>query len=129
MTSTEKRKISRSALISIGLLILVYIVYSILLSGSFRRTASESAKDNNNTFYQTALNDTIHRIDQVYQDSCRKGFWIRNYPGDYFLVNVCKFKMLSAVNTETQIIKQKDSRSCIFIMKNDTVKVELELAH
>jgi hypothetical protein len=37
--------------------------------------------------------------------------------------------MLSAVNTETQIIKQKDSRSCIFIMKNDTVKVELELAH
>jgi hypothetical protein len=120
----------KSFLILCVITVIAYGIYSWLLSRRIHKMSDRSTKIAQNRFFEATLNDTISRVEEIYQDSCRYEFWINNYSMHRIIVNVCKYPILRQVDIGTKIVKDSNSNECIFIKSNsDKVSLRLDIEY
>ena len=105
---------------------MAYGIYSCLLSRRIHKMSERSAAIAKERFFKAKLNDTINRIDQIYQDSCDYSFWIKNYSMDYVVADLCKYPGLKQIEIGDKILKDSNSIECTFI-KGDSIEAVLQL--
>jgi hypothetical protein len=108
----------------------IYGIYSCLLSRRIHQVSEKSTAIAKERFFKAQLNDTISRIEEIYKDSCRYSFWIKNYSMDYIVIDVCKYPVLRKIERGARILKDSNSGQCHFIQNNNiTIDSQLEIEY